>query len=112
MVNKAVVDGKEVKVSRIESLKSDEIGYLKISNFKQDGVDASKTVGTILIVDLAKPILPNTKTTFTLDFDGQVPVQIRRSSRNNLKELHCLWHKWWYPKNIDFEGWHALTLIS
>jgi hypothetical protein len=72
---KAVVDGKEVKVSRIESLKSDEMSYLKISNFKQDGVDANiKTVGTILIVDLAKPILPNTKTTF---FDGQIPVQIR-----------------------------------
>jgi hypothetical protein len=48
---------------------------LKISNFKQDGVDANiKTVGTILIVDLAKPILPNTKTTF---FDEQIPVQIR-----------------------------------
>jgi hypothetical protein len=23
------------------------------------------------------------KTTFTLDFDGQVPIQIRRSGRNN-----------------------------
>jgi hypothetical protein len=27
--------------------------------------------------------MPNTKTTFTLDFEGQVPVQIRRSGRNN-----------------------------
>jgi hypothetical protein len=35
MVNKVKVDGKEVKVSRIEGLKPDEIGYLKISNFKQ-----------------------------------------------------------------------------
>ncbi|MFT7164236.1 MAG: hypothetical protein ACI9CZ_000805, partial [Flavobacterium sp.] len=53
MVDKAVVDGKEVKVSRIESLKPDEIGYLKITNFKQDGVDAvANTVGTILIVNL------------------------------------------------------------
>jgi hypothetical protein len=40
MVNKVKVDGKEVKVSRIEGLKPDEIGYLKISNFKQDGVVA------------------------------------------------------------------------
>jgi hypothetical protein len=30
MVNKVKVDGKEVKVSRIEGLKPDEIGYLKI----------------------------------------------------------------------------------
>jgi hypothetical protein len=41
MVNKVKVDGK-AKVSRIEGLKPDEIGYLKISNFKQDGVVAEK----------------------------------------------------------------------
>jgi hypothetical protein len=114
MVNKVVVDGKEVKVSRIESLKSDEIGYLKISNFKQDGVDANaKTVGTILIVDLAKPILPNSKTTFTLDFDGQVPVQIRRSGRNNSEGV-ALSMAQWYPKmaEFDFEGWHADPYIA
>jgi hypothetical protein len=84
MVNKVMVDGKEVKVSRIEGLKPNEIGYLKITNFKQDGLVAeAKTVGTILEVTLAKPILPNTKSTFTLNFDGQEPIQIRRSGRNN-----------------------------
>jgi hypothetical protein len=31
MVNKVMVDGKEVKVSRIEGLKPNEIGYLKIT---------------------------------------------------------------------------------
>jgi hypothetical protein len=114
MVNKAVVDGKEVKVSRIASLKSDEIGYLKISNFKQDGVETSaKTVGTILIVDLAKPILPNSKTTFTLDFEGQVPVQIRRSGRNNSEGVELSMAQW-YPKmaEFDFEGWHADPYIA
>jgi hypothetical protein len=40
MVNKVMVDGKEVKVSRIEGLKPNEIGYLKITNFKQDGLVA------------------------------------------------------------------------
>lgn len=114
MVVKKVVDEKEVKVSRIESLKPNEIGYLKISNFKQDGVDASaKTVGTILIVDLAKPILPNSKTTFTLDFDGQVPVQIRRSGRNNSEGVELSMAQW-YPKmaEFDFEGWHADPYIA
>jgi hypothetical protein len=71
MVNKVMVDGKEVKVSRIEGLKPNEIGYLKITNFKQDGLVAEAKVGTILEVTLAKPILPNTKSTFTLNFDGQ-----------------------------------------
>jgi hypothetical protein len=114
MVNKMKVDGKEVKVSRIESLKPDEIGYLKISNFKQDGVDAvAKTVGTILIVDLAKSILPNSQTTFTLDFDGQVPVQIRRSGRNNSEGVELSMAQW-YPKmaEFDFEGWHADPYIA
>jgi len=114
MVNKVKVDGKEVKVSRIESLKPDEIGYLKITNFKQDGVDAvAKTEGTILIVELAKPILPNSKTTFTLDFDGQVPVQIRRSGRNNSEGVELSMAQW-YPKmaEFDFEGWHADPYIA
>ncbi|MGO4817043.1 M1 family metallopeptidase [Flavobacterium sp. W22_SRS_FP1] len=114
MVNKVVVDGKEVKVSRIESLKPNEIGYLKISNFKQDGVDAAaKTVGTILIVDLVNPILPHTKTTFTLDFEGQVPLQIRRSGRNNSEGVELSMTQW-YPKmaEFDFEGWHADPYIA
>jgi hypothetical protein len=64
-------------------LKPNEIGYLKITNFKQDGLVAeAKTAGTILEVTF-KPILPNTKSTFTLNFDGQEPIQIRRSGRNN-----------------------------
>src|SRR6187431_218518 len=63
MVTKTKVDGIDVKESRIKNLKPNEIGYLKISNFKQDGVvAAAKEVGTILEVTLAKPILPNSKT--------------------------------------------------
>jgi hypothetical protein len=114
MVNKVKVEGKELKVSRIEGLKPDEIGYLKISNFKQDGVAAFvKTVGTILEVTLAQPILPNTKTTFTLDFDGQVPLQIRRSGRNNSEGVELSMTQW-YPKiaEFDFEGWHADPYIA
>ncbi len=114
MVNKIKVDGKDINESRIKTLKPNEIGYLKISNFKQDGVEAaSKTVGTILEVTLAKPILPNSKTTFTLDFDGQVPIQIRRSGRNNSEGVELSMAQW-YPKlaEFDFEGWHADPYIA
>ncbi|MBX9888216.1 MAG: M1 family metallopeptidase [Flavobacteriaceae bacterium] len=114
MVHKVTVDGKEVKVSRIESLKPNEIGYLKITNFKQDGAVAeAKTAGTILEVTLAKPILPNSKSTFTLDFDGQVPIQIRRSGRNNSEGVELSMTQW-YPKlaEFDFEGWHADPYIA
>ncbi|MBF4506447.1 M1 family metallopeptidase [Flavobacterium sp. JLP] len=115
MVNKIKdADGKDIKQSRIETLKPNEIGFLKISNFKQDGVTAqTRTSNTILEVTLAKPILPNSKTTFTLDFDGQVPVQVRRSGRNN-KEGVELSMSQWYPKlaEFDFEGWHADPYIA
>jgi hypothetical protein len=115
MVNKVKdADGKEVKQSRIETLKPNEIGFLNITNFKQDGVTAqTRTSSTILEVTLAKPILPNSKTTFTLDFEGQVPVQIRRSGRNN-KEGVELSMSQWYPKlaEFDFEGWHADPYIA
>jgi len=107
-------DGKEVKQSRIETLKPNEVGYLKITNLKQDGVTAqTRTSGTILEVTLVKPILPNSKTTFTLDFDGQVPVQIRRSGRNNSEGVELSMSQW-YPKlaEFDFEGWHADPYIA
>ena len=114
MVHKATVNGVETKQSRIKDLKPNEIGFLHIANFKQDGVAASaKEVGTILEVTLAKPLLPGAKTIFTLDFEGQVPVQIRRSGRNN-KEGVELSMTQWYPKmaEFDFEGWHADPYIA
>ena len=59
-------NGREIVESRIAKLQPNEIGYLKISNFKQDGISAyAKEVGTILEVTLAKPILPGKSTAFT-----------------------------------------------
>lgn len=114
MVDTLKVGGKAIIESRIKNLKPNEIGYLKISNFKQDGrIAQTKVAGTILEVNLAKPILPHSKTTFTLDFDGQVPVQIRRSGRNNAEGVEFSMSQW-YPKiaEFDFEGWHADPYIS
>jgi hypothetical protein len=114
MVTKTKVDGKEVKESRIQYLKPNEIGYLNVTNFKQDGIaTVTKTEGTILEVTLAQPILPNSKTTLTLDFEGQVPVQIRRSGRNNSEGVELSMAQW-YPKmaEFDFEGWHADPYIA
>lgn len=114
MVQKVSVDGKEVKQSRISHLKPEEEGYLKITNFKQDGAATdSKTVGTVLVVTPSKPILPHSKTTFSLDFQGQVPVQIRRSGRNNAEGVELSMCQW-YPKlaEYDREGWHADPYIA
>ena len=114
MVTRTKFNGKDIKESRIKNLKPNEIGYLKISNLQQDGIDAkTKITGTILEVTLPKPILPNSKSTFTLNFDGQVPIQIRRSGRNNSEGVEFSMSQW-YPKmaEFDFEGWHADSYIA
>jgi len=115
MVHKVkTAEGKEIKESRLKSLKPNEIGYLKISDFKQDGVLAStKEVGTILEVDLVQPLLPGKSTLLTLSFDGQIPIQIRRSGRNNIEGVELSMAQW-YPKmaEFDFEGWHADPYIA
>jgi len=114
MVTKTKVGDKEIKESRIAKLQPNEMGYLHISNFKQDGITAvAKEVETILEVTLAQPILPGKSTTFTLDFEGQVPVQIRRSGRNNREGVELSMAQW-YPKmaEFDFEGWHADPYIA
>ncbi len=104
------VDGK----SRISQLKENEIGFLHVSSLTQDGGKLTyQEEGTVLVVDLAKPIPSGGKTTFDMVFSGQVPVQIRRSGRDN-KEGVALSMSQWYPKmaEYDFEGWHADPYIA
>lgn len=99
---------------RISKLQPNEIGYIKVNSLKQNGtVLKHETVGTVLEVELAKSIQPGESVTFTMDFDAQVPVQIRRSGRNN-KEGVALSMTQWYPKlaEYDFEGWHADPYIG
>lgn len=99
---------------RISKLKPNEIGYIKVNSLKQNGVEINhKTVGTVLEVDLAAPIQPGESVTFDMLFDAQVPVQIRRSGRNN-KEGVALSMAQWYPKlaEYDYEGWHADPYIG
>jgi hypothetical protein len=99
---------------RISKLKPNEIGYLNVAELQQDGqLTLHKTVGTILEVDLAKPIAPGESTTFNMTFNGQVPLQIRRSGRDSEEDV-ALSMTQWYPKlaEYDFEGWHADPYIA
>ena len=99
---------------RISKLKPNEIGYIKVNSLKQDGAAVSyETVGTILEVQLQKPIKAGETVTFDMLFDAQVPVQIRRSGRNS-KEDVALSMAQWYPKmaEYDFQGWHTPPYIA
>jgi len=104
---------KRVK-NRIGKLKPNEIGYIKVNTLTQNGKKVThKTVGTVLEVTLNKPIQPGEKVTFNMLFNAQVPLQIRRSGRNN-REGVVLSMSQWYPKlaEYDFEGWHADPYIG
>ncbi|QOD60010.1 M1 family metallopeptidase [Polaribacter haliotis] len=99
---------------RISKLQPNEIGYIKVNSLKQNGAAISyKTVGTILEVTLNNPIKSGESVTFDMDFDAQVPVQIRRTGRDN-KEGVALSMSQWYPKmaEYDFEGWHTPPYIA
>ena len=72
-----------------------------------------KLHGTILEVDLTKPILPKSKVNFELVFEAQVPLQIRRSGRDNAEGIRYSMSQW-YPKmcEYDYEGWHPTPYIA
>ncbi len=99
---------------RISKLSDKEIGFLKVETLKQNNKELDyKVVGTVLQVNLAQPLLPGEKTKFNMKFNGQVPIQIRRSGRNNAEGV-ALSMTQWYPKlaEYDFEGWHADPYIG
>ncbi|WP_025742229.1 M1 family metallopeptidase [Aquimarina pacifica] len=99
---------------KISKLSPEETGYLNVSSLSQDGKAIEhKTAGTVLEVKLHSPIPPGKKTTFEMNFKGQVPKQIRRSGRNSAEGI-ALSMTQWYPKiaEYDFEGWHAHPYIA
>ena len=69
--------------------------------------------GTVLEVDLNKPIRPGESTVFDMAFLGQAPLIIRRAGKQN-KEGVALSMAQWYPKlaEYDHEGWHASPYIG
>ena len=99
---------------RIASLGPHEIGFQKIQSLKQNGRPLTFQVeGTILEVDLAVPIMPGDSAVFDMKFFSQVPIQIRRSGRDNREGVDYSMAQW-YPKvcNYDYQGWHANPYIA
>jgi hypothetical protein len=100
---------------RILNLKEDEIGYQKVITLKMNGVPQPfKYHETILEVDLTKPILPGSKVVFDMEFEAQVPLQIRRSGRDNPNTGVRYSMSQWYPKicEYDYEGWHPTPYVA
>ena len=99
---------------RISKLTDAEIGFQHILSLKQDGRDVNYTIqGTLMEVILAKPLLPKSKSTFEMKFKTQVPLQVRRSGRDNREAIDYSMTQW-YPKmaEYDFQGWHAYPYVA
>lgn len=100
---------------RISNLKDDEIGYQKIRSLKMNGrTQKFNYHETILEVVLDRPILPKSKVVFDMEWDAQVPLQIRRAGRDNPNTTTRYTMTQWYPKlaEYDKDGWHANEYIA
>lgn len=99
---------------RISKLQPNEIGYQHIKKVVINGVAQQlKDHETILEVVLSKPILPRSKVLIDLQFEAQVPLQIRRSGRDNKEGIRYSMSQW-YPKMVeyDYQGWNANPYIA
>ena len=93
----------------IKDLEPHEYGQLKVSNLKQDGLNIDSFVSdTILEVTLKNPILPGESSLFTMNFNGQIPITIRRAGRDSPMGVKYSMAQW-YPKisEYDYEGWNT-----
>ncbi len=112
--SRSIADPDRRVMDRISKLSDKEIGYQRILSLKHDGAAVQhQTQGTVLTVTLAKPLPPNTKAVFDMNFESQVPIQIRRSGRDS-KEGIAYSMTQWYPKmaEYDYQGWHAYPYVA
>lgn len=112
--SRTIVDPDPRVGDRIANLKPDEIGFLHALTLKVDGKNVNFFENeTILEVTLNKPIPPGGNATIEMSFEGQVPLQIRRSGRNNAEGIDYSMSQW-YPKlsEYDSRGWHANPYIG
>lgn len=99
---------------RIQNLKPEEYGIQKVNTLTING-KAQQLIEheTILEVVLAQPILPKSSVKMNVQFEAQVPIQIRRSGRDNKEGVRYSMSQW-YPKMVeyDYQGWNTNPYIA
>lgn len=98
----------------ISKLKPNEIGYQHVKKILLNGrVQQTKEHETILEVVLDKPILPKSRSSFVVEFEAQVPLQIRRAGRDNAQGIRYSIAQW-YPKMSEYDqnGWNPNPYIA
>ncbi len=103
----AAIGPNRLKPETFANLKPNEIGKLEILPGTSNGTPFTvERNGTIVRLDLAKPLLPQERVQLEFAFEGQVPVQVRRSGRNNAQGVRYSMAQW-FPKlcQYDQHGW-------
>lgn len=109
-----IVDPDNRVADRISQLKPDEIGFQRMQRISQGDTRLRfEEFETILKVYLKEPALPGATTEITLEYDAQVPLQIRRMGRMNNEGIHYSMAQW-YPRlcQYDEKGWHTNPYIG
>ena len=101
--SRTIADADKRVGDRIAKLKPEEQGWIKVNQLRQDG-KALRFLGneTILEVSLAQPLLPGASTVLEMDWDAQVPLQIRRSGRDSREGIAYSMSQW-YPKLCEYD---------
>ncbi len=112
--NRTIEDPSSKIQERIVNLTDEEIGYHKIDKLTMNDENVSfKIEGTVLEAYLPKSIAPGETVKFYLEYNSQVPVQIRRSGRDNEEGIEYSMSQW-FPKIAEFDrrGWHAHPYVA
>lgn len=112
--SRTIADPDRRVADRIQKLKPKEQGWIKVESLTQNGKKTDfETSETILEVTLAEPILPHSTCVLEMTWEAQVPLQIRRSGRQNSEGIDYSMAQW-YPKlcEYDYQGWHANPYIA
>jgi hypothetical protein len=99
---------------RIGDLKPEETGYTIIKSLTISGKAQKITEHeTIAEITLEKPILPGQTINMQTQWESRVPIQIRRSGRDNSEGVRFTMTQW-YPKiaAYDQDGWHPNPYVA
>lgn len=111
------IDDPDPRVTdRISKLTPEQYGQQHVQRLTLNGkkIDAQQEQGTIVRFDLStQPILPHQSAQLSFDWNGQVPIQIRRSGRDNAEGVDYSMAQW-YPKicAYDKDGWHPNPYVG
>ena len=101
-------------MDRISKLSETQQGHLHINHISYLGETFEVMENqTLAQFDLIRPLAPGDTAEFSLNWRGQVPVQIRRSGRNNAEGVDYSMTQW-YPRVVEYDrdGWNLFQYVG